>query len=200
MSVEIHCSHDKVIKLSELKPNPDNPNMHPPEQIKKLATIILKQGWRSPITVSTLSGLVVKGHGRLEAALLAGLKEAPVDLQSYPSKAAEIADLLADNQIAELSFLDNDLLKQNLDFVFDSEIDFDLSGFDDDIFETLKKETTDEDDFLDDDFEFPDGDINEKVAMSKITIFVEEPIRRDVFRRIAAIAQEYADGQMRMVK
>jgi hypothetical protein len=45
--------------------NPRNPNVHPERQIELLAKIISAQGWRAPITVSTRSGFVVRGHGRL---------------------------------------------------------------------------------------------------------------------------------------
>ena len=66
--IPVYCAYDEEIAISELKPNPRNPNTHPKEQIELLAKIIKKTGWRSPITVSTLSGMIVKGHGRLMAA------------------------------------------------------------------------------------------------------------------------------------
>jgi len=83
--------------------NPRNPNKHPQEQIKLLATIIRSQGWRAPITVSRQSGYVVRGHGRLAAAILLGTEVVPVDYQNYATEAEEWADLIADNRIAELS-------------------------------------------------------------------------------------------------
>ncbi|MFR2694368.1 MAG: hypothetical protein ACLTBV_30990 [Enterocloster bolteae] len=49
--------------------------------MRALAAIIKATGWRQPITVSTRSGLIVKGHGRLAAAKYGKFKEAPVD---YP--------------------------------------------------------------------------------------------------------------------
>ena len=66
--IPVYCAHDAIVKTSELKPNPKNPNKHPQEQIEKLGEIIRGNGWRQPITVSTLSGMIVKGHGRLLAA------------------------------------------------------------------------------------------------------------------------------------
>lgn len=50
--------------------------------------------------------MIVKGHGRLEAAKRLGRREAPVEFQDYESEAAELADLLADNKIAELASID----------------------------------------------------------------------------------------------
>ena len=101
--IPVYCSHDAIVAVADLIPNPDNPNRHPAEQVKKLGAVIRGNGWRQPITVSTLSGMIVKGHGRLLAAELEELKEAPVDYQNYESEAAELADLWADNYIAELA-------------------------------------------------------------------------------------------------
>lgn len=107
--IPVYCSHDAIVALSDLKPNPDNPNRHPAEQLKKLGSVIRGNGWRQPITVSTRSGMIVKGHGRLLAAQLEELENAPVDYQNYESEAAELADLWADNYIAELAETDQQL-------------------------------------------------------------------------------------------
>lgn len=85
--VPVFCAHDAIVPLKDLRPNPKNPNQHPPEQIKLLASIIRATGWRAPITVSKRSGLVTKGHGRLMAAQLDDLTDAPVDYQDYASEA-----------------------------------------------------------------------------------------------------------------
>ena len=98
--VPIYCAFDDVVEVGLVKPNPSNPNTHPLDQIELLAKIIQAQGWRAPVTVSTLSGLVVRGHGRLMAAIHAGLSHVPVDYQHYDSEEAETADLIADNRIA----------------------------------------------------------------------------------------------------
>ena len=108
MSIPVHCAHTTLIDPNGLKPNPVNPNRHSAHQIQLLASIIQDQGWRNPITVSKRSGLVVRGHGRLEAALLIGCETVPVDEQAYGSEAAELADLLADNRLAEPAELDAD--------------------------------------------------------------------------------------------
>lgn len=139
MSKEIlvHCAYDKMVAIEELKPNPQNPNTHPKEQIELLAQIIKKTGWRSPITVSNLSGLIVKGHGRLMAAELLGCKTVPVDFQDYENESLELADLMADNRIAELSEIDNKKLL-NLFEEFDSgEVEFSLSGYDEKFYKEL---------------------------------------------------------------
>ena len=133
----VHCAFDKMVAIEDLKPNPRNPNTHPKEQIELLAEIIKRTGWRSPITVSTNSGLIVKGHGRLMAAELLGCKTVPVDFQDYENESLELADLMADNRIAELSEIDNKKLL-NLFEEFDSgEVDFSLSGYDEKFYKEL---------------------------------------------------------------
>ena len=61
--VSVFCAFDEVVDINDLKENPRNPNTHPSVQIDLLAQIIKKTGWRAPITVSNLSGFIVKGHG-----------------------------------------------------------------------------------------------------------------------------------------
>ena len=131
VSIPVHCAHTREADPNELKPNPANPNRHSAHQIQLLASIIQDQGWRNPITVSKRSGLVVRGHGRLEAALLLGCETVPVDEQDYGSDAEELADLLADNRLAELAELDEDDLRRLLKEIEEADPDFDieLTGF-----------------------------------------------------------------------
>jgi DNA modification methylase len=135
----VYCAHDEIVAIDKIMPNPKNPNTHSQEQIKLLARIIAEQGWRQPITVSTLSGLVVKGHGRLLAAQYAHLEEVPVDYQDYASEAAEYADLIADNRIAEFAEIDDKLLATMLQSIWDADGDFDiaLSGYSDEEYANL---------------------------------------------------------------
>lgn len=96
-----------------------------------LARIIGEQGWRAPITVSRRSGYIVRGHARRLAGYEAGSQYAPIEWQDYDNDSAEMADLVADNRIAELAALDQDAiagilaeLKENAD-----DLDPELSGF-----------------------------------------------------------------------
>jgi len=127
--VPVYCAHDKIIAVHEMKPNPANPNKHPEEQIELLSKIITATGWRKPITVSTRSGLIVSGHGRLMAAKAAGLSHVPVDFQHYDSEEAELADLLADNRIAELAEIDQTKLADIFAEIDTGAIDLDTTGY-----------------------------------------------------------------------
>ncbi len=133
----VFCAHDAIVDVAKLVPNPKNPNQHPDSQIQLLGRIIRQTGWRQPITVSKRSGFIVKGHGRLSAALLEGMKEAPVDYQNYTTEAEEYADLVADNRIAELAETDNRLLADIFAEIDTGEIPMELTGYTEDEVESL---------------------------------------------------------------
>ena len=135
--VPVFCAHDAIVDVAKLVPNPKNPNQHPDSQIQLLGRIIRQTGWRQPITVSKRSGFIVKGHGRLSAALLEGIKEAPVDYQNYTNDAEEYADLVADNRIAELAETDNRLLADIFAEIDTGEIPMELTGYTEDEVEGL---------------------------------------------------------------
>ena len=135
--VPVFCAHDKIVDVATLVPNPKNPNQHPDAQIQLLGRIIRQTGWRQPITVSKRSGFIVKGHGRLSAALLEGMKQAPVDYQNYTNEAEEYADLVADNRIAELAETDNKLLADIFADIDTGEIPMELTGYTEDEVESL---------------------------------------------------------------
>lgn len=135
--VPVFCAHDAIVDVAKLIPNPKNPNQHPDNQIQLLGRIIRQTGWRQPITVSKRSGFIVKGHGRLSAALLEGMKEAPVDYQNYTTEAEEYADLVADNRIAELAETDNRLLADIFAEIDTGEIPMELTGYTEDEVESL---------------------------------------------------------------
>lgn len=125
--IPVYCAFDELVDIEKVVPNPRNPNRHPQNQIELLARIIRAQGWRAPITASTRSGFVVRGHGRLEAARVLQATQVPVDYQDYENEAAEWADLIADNRIAELAYRDEQAL---LDLLPEIPTDFrDLTGY-----------------------------------------------------------------------
>nr|WP_325297137.1 ParB N-terminal domain-containing protein [uncultured Dysosmobacter sp.] len=111
---KVYCTYDEIVDIDTLKPNPENPNKHSEAQIALLANTITKTGWRNNITVSRRSGLMVKGHARREAAIKAGTKYAPVEFQDYENESTELADLVADNRIAELAVLDEEQITELL--------------------------------------------------------------------------------------
>lgn len=127
-NIPVYCAFDEIVPVEDLKPNPKNPNQHPERQVELLARIIEAQGWRQAVKVSTRSGLIVSGHGRYQAASLLGCP-VPVDFQDYPSEAEELADLLADNRIAELSNIEKSALAEIFAEITAEDIDASLTGY-----------------------------------------------------------------------
>ena len=127
--IEVWCAYDKLVKVEELIPHPKNPNTHPQNQIKILAQNICYHGWRHPIVVSKLSGYIVAGHGRLEAAKELGVSIVPVEYQNFASEDNELAVLVGDNRLAELSTLDLNGLQDIIDGFKASDFDTILAGF-----------------------------------------------------------------------
>ena len=127
--VPVFCSHDKLVSIRELKPNPKNPNQHSTEQVRLLCDIIRANGWRAPITVSARSGYIVKGHARRLAALNMGATQVPVDYQEYANDDEEWADLIADNRLAELANMDTNLLIDLINEINTDALPIELTGY-----------------------------------------------------------------------
>lgn len=93
--------------------------------------------------MSNRSGYIVKGHGRLEAALMVDSAVVPVEYQDYDSKEAEHADMIADNRLSELSHLDKELLDMLMVELNDAEFDLLLAGYDE-YFKVIETEIEDQ--------------------------------------------------------
>ena len=126
----VRCAFDEMVGIEKLVGNPRNPNQHPQSQIALLAKVILHQGWRAPIVVSTRSRFIVAGHGRYEAAKALGLSQVPVDYQDFPSDSDEYAHLICDNKIGELAEVDVAGLRSILGDLKAADFAMDLTGFD----------------------------------------------------------------------
>jgi ParB-like chromosome segregation protein Spo0J len=122
-----HCGNVKMVTIADLKPHPRNPNKHSKAQIDRLAQILEFQGWRYPIKVSTRTGFITSGHGRLMAAKKLGLKSVPVSYQNYENDDQEMADIVSDNAIASWSDLDFAAINAEI-ANFDPSFDLDLLG------------------------------------------------------------------------
>lgn len=104
--MEIKCAYSDLVPLKKLRPNPKNPNRHPREQIVRLAKQIGVQGIRKPIIVSKRSGLMVTGHGTLEALEILKVARAPVSVQKFKNEAEEYAHMVADNGLSSWAAMD----------------------------------------------------------------------------------------------
>jgi hypothetical protein len=129
--MQIHCKYSKLVPVETIIPHEANANRHPEKQVKIIAKLLEYQGWRAPLVVSNLSGKLICGHGRLEAAKLLGWTEVPVDFQSFENAHQEIAHLYADNKSAALAEHDDAFMIEQIKDLDLGDMDFELLGMDD---------------------------------------------------------------------
>lgn len=107
--------------MSELKPYGRNARRHTKKQIAKLADAIATTGWGASVLVDE-AGMILAGHGRVEAAKTLGLAQVPVEVRSGLTDSEKRALILADNRLHDESTFDMSVLKLEL-------ADLSLSGF-----------------------------------------------------------------------
>ena len=116
------------VNISELKPHPKNPRIHPDSAIEKLKRSIEEFGWTNPILVSK-DGYILAGHARLKAAKKAGIQEVPVIyLELEGAKAA--AYLIADNRLQDETDWDMELLRELVAEIELEGVDLEITGLD----------------------------------------------------------------------
>ncbi len=118
----------KLWKLAKIVPYPNNPRVHPPAEIKLLADMMKRHGVDQPIVVDE-KGVIIKGHGRLEAAKLAGFHDFPVAQHFGLSDADKMAMRIADNAVPLLAGWDRELLRAELSVLKHYDFALDTLGF-----------------------------------------------------------------------
>jgi len=118
------------LPIAELKPNPRNARRHSQKQLSQIAASIREFGFNSLVVVDE-GGVILVGHGRCEAARIAGLETVPVLRLSHLTAEQKIAFSLADNKIALNADWEMDQLKGLWKDLVEAEINFDLevTGF-----------------------------------------------------------------------
>ncbi len=111
-----------------LKPWPKNPRRHSDKQIFKLKASIVQFGFTAPVLVDE-AGVILSGHGRVEAAKALGLASVPTRMISGWTMAQKRAYVLTDNKLALLSSWDDVLLKEELEILIDQDFAVELTGF-----------------------------------------------------------------------
>ena len=103
----------EIRPISELIPYANNARIHSPEQIDKLRRSLREFGFVSPVLIDA-AGNVIAGHGRLEAARLEGITEAPCVPVEHLTEDQRRAYILADNRLAEDAGWDEALVSSEL--------------------------------------------------------------------------------------
>jgi ParB family chromosome partitioning protein len=104
--VAIRAEQIEIWPIEKVVPNPKNRNKHPEDQIEDLMRVIRYQGFRQPLIISRADGLLVAGHGRLEAAKRLGMTRVPVMYQEFLSPEQQYAAGVSDNGLARRSEID----------------------------------------------------------------------------------------------
>ena len=84
--------------ITELLAYPQNPMMHDAAQIDAIVASMREWGWTIPILVDE-KGVIIAGHGRLQAAQKLGLAEVPVMTAKGWTEAQKKSYRIADNAI-----------------------------------------------------------------------------------------------------
>ncbi len=115
------------------KPTPyaRNARQVPEPAIAKVAASIKEFGFRQPIVVDA-EGVIIAGHTRLLAAQRLELPSVPVHVAEGLSEAQVKAYRLMDNRCHEETAWDEELLRLEFEELADMDLDFALTGFDED--------------------------------------------------------------------
>lgn len=128
-----YCSPEELIPYEK---NPRDNRL----AINDVVRSIEEYGFTNPILVNE-EKVILAGHTRREAAILAGLEKVPYIVVDGLTEAQQKAYRLADNKLSELSIWDEDLLKEELEDLLDEDYDISLTGFSDvDLTDLLKDE------------------------------------------------------------
>lgn len=116
------------MNIDLIKPYSKNAKKHPKKQVEQVAASIKEFGFNQPVVVDK-NGVLIVGHGRLEAAKLLGLKEVPAITLDISEEKAN-AYRLADNKLNESDW-DMNLVIEELKGLSDEMLK--LTGFDKDL-------------------------------------------------------------------
>lgn len=116
----------QLIKISELTPYENNARTHSPEQIEAICNSIKEFGFINPVIIDE-NNMILVGHGRIEAAKVLGLTEAPYRRVENLTEDQKRAYILADNKLSDLGGWNEEILSQELGEI---ELDMSLFGFD----------------------------------------------------------------------
>ncbi|MDF7773672.1 site-specific DNA-methyltransferase [Sphingomonas sp. AOB5] len=116
--------------IGVLVPHPTNARTHPRRQIEQLKASIRRHDFVNPILIDE-NGIIIAGHGRVQAARELGMTRVPAIVLRHLSEAQKRALRLADNKISLNSSWDPDLLRIELAELsaMEIEIDFNDLGF-----------------------------------------------------------------------
>lgn len=136
-------------KIEELKPYENNSRTHDESQIKQICESIKEYGWTNPVLIDE-KGMIIAGHGRVEAGKKLDIKEVPCIVLSGLTEAQKKAYVIADNKMALNAGWNEELLKTELENLKELDFDLELTGFNIDELDELFKEDEEEQEIIED--------------------------------------------------
>jgi hypothetical protein len=116
------------VPVGDLIPYDNNPRIHSTVQLERLVDSLKEFGFTNPILIDDDKN-VIAGHGRLEAAKIAGLKTVPTITLAHLTPEQRRAYVIADNQLALNSSWNDDLLQAELKALGEAGFDLALLGW-----------------------------------------------------------------------
>lgn len=118
----------KNVPVLDLIRYKSNSRTHSTEQVQKLVRSIKEFGFTNPLLIDEFN-VIIAGHGRLDAALAAGITEVPCIVLPALTEAQKAALVIADNKIALDAGWDMEILASQFDFLKGMDFDLTLTGF-----------------------------------------------------------------------
>ncbi len=118
----------EMIETHKLVPYAKNSRTHSKEQITQIATSIGEFGFTNPVLIGE-RGDIIAGHGRVMAAKELELSKVPCIRLEHLTKGQKKAYVIADNKLALNAGWNENLLKQEIESLQESDYDITLTGF-----------------------------------------------------------------------
>jgi hypothetical protein len=166
----------QIVNLSpaEIFPCPENPRLHPPEQIGQIVKSIEMFGFIAPVVVNS-SKMIIAGHGRHQAAIRMGLKTIPCLVQDHLSAEQVKQYMIIDNKLAENSMWDEYQLQK----LFKELDGFEFEDFG---FDFSADAVVDVDDGLDDGAAIKEWETEEIVVTSQVVVTTDIMLQPEITR------------------
>ena len=118
----------EMIETHKLVPYAKNSRTHSKDQITQIATSIGEFGFTNPVLIGE-SEDIIAGHGRVMAAKELELSKVPCIRLEHLTKEQKKAYVIADNKLALNAGWNENLLKQEIESLQESDYDITLTGF-----------------------------------------------------------------------
>lgn len=118
------------VAIADLRPYANNARTHSPKQITQIAASFKEFGVVNPILIDE-DNRILAGHGRVAAAKSLGHETIPAVRVTHLNEAQRRAYILADNKLATLAGWDPEILKIELQYLTEIDLDFsvEVTGF-----------------------------------------------------------------------